>query len=145
MPEEKPFVGEYPNIVERNLSSKPEEREREFNYYRKLLELSTELKANEHLLIEFEIGTAQVVLGNFRAVFSDLVPTKGLEKAIQDYWGWFKNRFNNLKDQRLYIDLYIKGLKLLETAYNSFENKRQEEDLQQKLQGVLKSNEKEKL
>jgi hypothetical protein len=27
MPEEKPFVGEYPNIVERNLSSKPEERE----------------------------------------------------------------------------------------------------------------------
>ena len=29
MPEEKPFVGEYPNIVERNLSSKPEERERE--------------------------------------------------------------------------------------------------------------------
>lgn len=135
--EQKPINEDYPTNVERNLFSKSTENE--FNYYWLLLDISTLLKLNEHLLIKSGIDEPQKVLSLFRSTLSDLVPTNYLQKSTKSFDEWFGDTFKNLKDEEIYTKLKEAGDKLFKVAFDSYQNKRVEEDLQNKLRANLRN------
>lgn len=91
------------------------------------------------MLIKSGIDEPQKVLSLFRSTLSDLVPTNYLQKSTKSFDEWFGDTFKNLKDEEIYTKLKEAGDKLFKVAFDSYQNKRVEEDLQNKLRANLRN------
>jgi len=124
-------------------SSNIVESEKEFSYYSKLLDLSKFIKNNEVYFEEYaEDVSSKHLLQTIRNVIGDCVPNSNKETALSTFNSWFE-RIRKPGDcerlTKIYDELLKTSLELFEIAYNSFENIRKEEELQKKLQTVLKN------